>query len=97
MVNLMWVFPSGEVQVNGVRKRTKEYHCRIRNIYTSDTPQFFYEHPVFYECCDEGGHFTFDFRIFEAAKFTILTPLSLLISCKRSFPVDGLKMSSLLT
>jgi hypothetical protein len=31
------------------------------------------------------------------AKFTTLTPLSLLISCKLSFPIVGLQMSSLPT
>jgi hypothetical protein len=33
----------------------------------------------------------------DVAKFTTLTPLSLLISCKLSFPTVGLKMSSLPT
>jgi hypothetical protein len=33
----------------------------------------------------------------DVAKFTTLTPLSLLISCKLSFPIVGLKMSSLPT
>jgi hypothetical protein len=36
-------------------------------------------------------------RFLELAKFTTLTPLSLLISCKVSFPIVGLKMSSLPT
>jgi hypothetical protein len=36
-------------------------------------------------------------RFLDVAKFTTLTPLSLLISCKLSFPVTGLKMSSLPT
>jgi hypothetical protein len=34
-------------------------------------------------------------RYFDVAKFTTLTALSLLISCKLSFPIVGLKMSSL--
>jgi hypothetical protein len=41
-------------------------------------------------------HCTFD-RFLEAAMFTTLTPLSLLILCKLSFPIVGLKMSSLPT
>jgi hypothetical protein len=36
-------------------------------------------------------------RFLDVAKFTILTPLSLLISCKLSFPIVGLKMPSLPT
>jgi hypothetical protein len=40
------------------------------------------------ECC------TFD-RFLDVAKFTTLTPLSLLIFCELSFPIVGLKMSSL--
>jgi hypothetical protein len=36
-------------------------------------------------------------RFFDVAKFTTLTPLSLLISCKLSFPIVGLKMSCLPT
>jgi hypothetical protein len=38
---------------------------------------------------------TFHWEVSEMAKFTILTPLSLLISCKHSVPLVGLKMSSL--
>ena len=34
-------------------------------------------------------------RFFDVAKFTILTPLSLLLWCKLSFPIVGLKLSSL--
>jgi hypothetical protein len=33
-------------------------------------------------------------RFLDVAKFTTLTPLSLLILCKLSFPIVGLKMSS---
>jgi hypothetical protein len=44
-----------------------------------------------------GEHRTFDNEILDVAKFTTLTPLSLLISCKLSFPIIGLKMSYLLT
>jgi hypothetical protein len=36
-------------------------------------------------------------RFFDLTKFTTLTLLSLLISCKLSFLIDGLKMSSLST
>jgi hypothetical protein len=36
-------------------------------------------------------------RFLDVEKFTTLAPLSLLISCKLSFPIAGLKMSSLLT
>jgi hypothetical protein len=36
-------------------------------------------------------------RFLDVAKFTNVTPLSLLISCKLSFPIVGLKMSSLPT
>jgi hypothetical protein len=36
-------------------------------------------------------------RFLDVAKFDKLTPLSLLISCKLSFPTVGLKMSSLPT
>jgi hypothetical protein len=38
---------------------------------------------------------TFDNKIFGCAKVTTLTSLSLLISCKLSFTIVGLKMSSL--
>jgi hypothetical protein len=34
-------------------------------------------------------------RFFEVAKFTSLTPLSLLASCRLSLPIIGLKMSSI--
>jgi hypothetical protein len=34
-------------------------------------------------------------RFLDVAKFTTPTPLSLVISCKLSFPIVGLKMSSL--
>jgi hypothetical protein len=40
---------------------------------------------------------TFDFGFLDVAKLTNLTPLSLLISCKLSFSIIGLKMSSLPT
>jgi len=40
-------------------------------------------------------HCTLDNHIFDAAKFTILTPLSLLISCKLSFPIVDVKIYSL--
>jgi hypothetical protein len=36
-------------------------------------------------------------RFLDVATFTTLTPLSLVISCKLSFPVVGLKMSSIAT
>jgi hypothetical protein len=36
-------------------------------------------------------------RFFEVEKFTTLTPLSLLASCRLSLPIIGLKMSSLST
>jgi biotin transporter BioY len=36
-------------------------------------------------------------KLLDEAKFSTLTPLSLLISCKFSFPVVGLKKSSLST
>jgi hypothetical protein len=36
-------------------------------------------------------------KFLDVAKFTTLTPLSLLISCEVSFPVVGLKISSLPT
>jgi hypothetical protein len=42
-------------------------------------------------------HITFDVKFLDMTKFTTLIQLSLLISCKRSFPVAGLKMSSLPT
>jgi hypothetical protein len=32
--------------IQGVTKSMVELHCRIRNIYVSETPQLFYEHPV---------------------------------------------------
>jgi hypothetical protein len=41
-------------------------------------------------------HCTSD-RILDVAKFSSLTPLSSLISCKLSFKIVGLKMSSLPT
>jgi hypothetical protein len=41
-------------------------------------------------------HCTFEYEIFLAvAEFTALSPLSLLISYKLSFPIVGLKLSSL--
>jgi hypothetical protein len=46
--------------------------------------------------CVMREHCTFD-SFLDVAKFTNLTPLSLLISCRLSFPIVGLKMSSLLT
>jgi hypothetical protein len=42
-------------------------------------------------------HCTFDCQILNVPKFTILTPLSLLVSCKLSFQIICLKMSSLPT
>jgi hypothetical protein len=39
-------------------------------------------------------HCTFDNEFLGVTKFTSLTPLTLLISCKLSFPIAGLKMSS---
>jgi hypothetical protein len=42
-------------------------------------------------------HCTFDSQILDVAEFTAITPLSLLISCKLSFPIVGLEMSSLPT
>jgi hypothetical protein len=36
-------------------------------------------------------------RFFDVAKFNTLTPVSLLILCKLSFPIIGLKTSSLPT
>jgi hypothetical protein len=40
-------------------------------------------------------HRTFDSEDLDVLKFTNLTPLLLLISCKLSFPIVGIKMSSL--
>jgi hypothetical protein len=40
---------------------------------------------------------SFTVKFLDVAKFTNLTPLSLQISCKLSFPIVGLKMSSLPT
>jgi hypothetical protein len=42
-------------------------------------------------------HLPLAMRFLDVAKFTTLTPLSLLISCKLSFQIVGLKMSSLPT
>jgi hypothetical protein len=42
-------------------------------------------------------HCAFDNENFRCGKCNTSTPLSLLISCKLSFPVVGLKMSSLPT
>jgi hypothetical protein len=42
-------------------------------------------------------HCIFDSEVLDVAKFTNLTPLSLLISRKLSFQIVGLKMSSLPT
>jgi hypothetical protein len=42
------------------------------------------------------GHCTFD-RFLDVVMFTTQTPLSLLILCKLSFPVVGLKISFLPT
>jgi hypothetical protein len=38
-----------------------------------------------------GEHRGFDNKFLDVAKFTTLTPLSLLISCELSFPIVGLK------
>jgi hypothetical protein len=65
MVNLIGVFPSGDVKAKFMNVTMWE-HC------------------------------IFD-RFLDAANFSTLTPLSLLISCKLSFPIVGLKMSSLPT
>jgi hypothetical protein len=40
-------------------------------------------------------HRTFDNKILDVAKFTTPPPLSLLNSCELSFPIAGLKISSL--
>jgi hypothetical protein len=53
-------------------------------------------HPSIFMDVAMWEHSTFDCAIFRCAKFTTLT-LSLLISCKLSFPIIGLKMSSLST
>jgi hypothetical protein len=42
-------------------------------------------------------HRTFDCEYLDVSNFATLTPLSFLISCKFSFPIVGLKMSSLST
>jgi hypothetical protein len=42
-------------------------------------------------------HCIFDSEIFDVAKFTTLTPLSLLILCILSFPIVSLQFSSLPT
>jgi hypothetical protein len=41
--------------------------------------------------------FTLDSEVLDVAMLTILTPLSLLIVCRLSFPIAGLKRSSLPT
>jgi hypothetical protein len=48
-----------------------------------------------YECSNVGTLYSWQF--FDVAKFTILTPLSLQISCKLLFPIVGLKIYSLHT
>jgi hypothetical protein len=42
-------------------------------------------------------HYTFDREVFESGKIYYSTPLSLVISCKLSYPIVELKMSSLPT
>jgi hypothetical protein len=41
-------------------------------------------------------HCTFDNETLDMAKFTTLIPLSLIVSCKRPFPIVTLEISSLL-
>jgi hypothetical protein len=53
---------------------------------------------VYYECLLQCGNTVLlTFRLFGVAKFTTLTPLSLLISCEISFPTLGLKISAVPT
>jgi hypothetical protein len=54
-------------------------------------------HPEMSEYIYGGNIILLTARFLEVAKFTNLTPLSLLISCKLSFKIVGLKMSSLPT
>jgi hypothetical protein len=54
---------------------------------------------VFFSCQEKSKciyECTFD-RFFDVVKFTILTPLSLLISCNLSFPIVSLKIFSVFT
>jgi hypothetical protein len=50
-----------------------------------------------YECCDVGKILLSEMRFLDVAKFTTLTPLSLLISCKLSFQIVSFEISSLPT
>jgi hypothetical protein len=59
-----------------------------------------WKHPSIFVNVVMWEHCTFDYKIMkflDVAKFTTLTPLSLLMSYKPSFPVIGLKTSSLPT
>jgi hypothetical protein len=42
-----------------------------------------------------GEHGALTTKLLDVAKFTTITPLSLLILCELSFPIVGLKISSL--
>jgi hypothetical protein len=44
-----------------------------------------------------GNFVLLTIRFLDVATFTTLTPISLIISCKLSFPIIGLKTSSLIT
>jgi hypothetical protein len=54
-----------------------------------------WRHPNIFMDVAMWEHRTFDSEVLDVAKFTNLTPLSLLISCKFAFPIVGFKMSSL--
>jgi hypothetical protein len=50
-----------------------------------------------YRCCDVGTSYFLTVRFLYVIKFTTLIPLSLLLSCKLSFPIVSLIMHLLPT
>jgi hypothetical protein len=63
----------------------------------SDCGLSIWRHPSIFMDVVMWEHRTFASEVFRYGKFTNLTPLSLLIHCKLSFPIVSLKISSLPT
>jgi hypothetical protein len=56
-----------------------QFYCGFSHLETSK---------YIYGCCDVGTSYFLTVRFLDVAKFTNLTPLSLLISCKLSFQLS---------
>jgi hypothetical protein len=80
----------------GLKPNIIRYHTRNR----MQTPQIKFpsgDVQVYLWMLRCGNIIHLTLRFLDVEKFTNLTPLSLLISCKLSFPIVSLKMSSLPT